>query len=358
MLPAGLDLALPGQCADDAQICRYVVDVTDNQTAGDVADLLVGVPLVLLGLLVVFLVVRWVLHRLVDRLVRRAETGVLTTRVGRWPGSHQRSEGLSTLDAAAAASASARRVQRAKTMGDLLKSIVTGLLVAIVATMMLSEVGVDIAPIIASAGIVGVALGFGAQSLVKDFLSGIFMIVEDQFGVGDVIDVGEATGTVEAVSFRVTRLRDINGTVWYVPNGSILRVGNQSQNWSQTVLDIGVAYDEDLARVKAVLADVAHDLWDDEDFKGTVIQEPTVWGVQDLAPDQVTVRVVLKTTAGDQFAVAREMRERIKARFDHEGIEIPFPQRVVWQRTEPGPAGAGDPRPATAGAGGDGKMEP
>ena len=112
-----------------------------------------------------------------------------------------------------------------------------------------------------------------------------------------------------------------------MPNGEILRVGNQSQNWSQTVLDIGVAYDEDLARVRRVLEDVAHDLWDDEDFKGTVIEEPSVWGVQDLAADRVAVRVVLKTTPGHQWAVAREMRQRIKARFDHEGIEIPFPQR-------------------------------
>ena len=143
----------------------------------------------------------------------------------------------------------------------------TGVIVAIFGTMMLSEVGVDIAPIIASAGIIGIALGFGAQSLVKDFLSGVFMILEDQFGVGDIIDVGEATGTVEAVSLRVTRLRDINGTVWYVPNGEIMRVGNQSQNWSRTVLDVGVAYSEDLARVRRVLEEIAHEMWEDEDLK-------------------------------------------------------------------------------------------
>ena len=106
--------------------------------------------------------------------------------------------------------------------------------------MMLSELGVNVAPIIASAGILGIALGFGAQSLVKDFLSGIFMIFEDQYGVGDVVDLGEAIGTVEAVSLRVTRLRDVNGTVWYVRNGEILRVGNMSQNWARTVLDVGV----------------------------------------------------------------------------------------------------------------------
>ena len=225
-------------------------------------------------------------------------------------------------------------MQRAQTMGALLKSIATGILLAVIGTMMLSEIGVNIAPIIASAGIIGLALGFGAQSLVKDFLSGIFMIVEDQFGVGDIIDLGEAIGTVEAVSLRVTRLRDINGTVWYVPNGEILRVGNQSQNWSRTVLDIGVGYHEDLARVRRVLQSVAHDMWEEEDFKGQVIEEPEVWGVQELAADAVTMRVVLKTTPGAQWAVAREMRQRIKARFDYEGIEIPFPQRVVWHRDQ------------------------
>jgi moderate conductance mechanosensitive channel len=167
---------------------------------------------------------------------------------------------------------------------------------------------------------------------VKDFLSGIFMIFEDQYGVGDVIDAGEAIGTVEAVSLRVTRIRDINGTVWYVRNGEILRVGNMSQNWAQTVLDIQVAYSEDLHSVRQVLADVAHDMWEDEDYKGKIIEEPEVWGIQSLDADGVTIRVVLKTAPLQQWVVAREMRERIKARFDHEGIEIPFPQRVVWHR--------------------------
>ena len=169
-------------------------------------------------------------------------------------------------------------------MGALLKSVITGVLVAIIGTMILSELGVNIAPIIASAGILGIALGFGAQSLVKDFLSGIFMIFEDQYGVGDVVDVGEASGTVEAVSLRVTRLRDVNGTVWYVRNGEILRVGNMSQNWARAVLDVTVGYDEDLARVQRVLTEVAHDLWEDEDFKGLIIEEPEVTGRRDAHP--------------------------------------------------------------------------
>ncbi|WP_310529709.1 mechanosensitive ion channel family protein [Nocardioides sp.] len=226
-------------------------------------------------------------------------------------------------------------------MGSLLKSIVTGVVVAVIVTMMLSELGANIGPVIASAGIIGVALGFGAQSLVKDFLSGIFMIFEDQYGVGDVVDLGEASGTIEAVSLRVTRLRDVNGTVWYVRNGEIIRVGNMSQNWARTVLDINVAYGEDLANVRRVLQDVAHELWLEEDFKGLIIEEPEVWGVEQLGIDGVAVRVTLKTAPMEQWAVARAMRERIKARFDYEGIEMPFTHRVVWHRDRPEPATEG-----------------
>jgi small conductance mechanosensitive channel len=220
-------------------------------------------------------------------------------------------------------------------MGSVLRSVTTGVVATIALIMIIAELGISIAPLIASAGIVGIALGFGAQSLVKDFLSGIFMILEDQYGVGDVIDAGEAIGTVEAVSLRVTRLRDIDGTVWYVRNGEILRIGNMSQNWAQTVLDIQVAYGEDLHRVRGILEDVAHGMWEDEDYKKVIIEEPSVWGIQSLDPDGITVRVVLKTAPLEQWGVAREMRERIKARFDYEGIEIPFPQRVVWHRDAP-----------------------
>ncbi len=228
-------------------------------------------------------------------------------------------------------------------MGSLLKSIITGLIFTMVTIMVISELGYNVAPLIASAGVVGVALGFGAQSLVKDFLAGIFMIFEDQYGVGDVVDVGEASGTVEAVGMRVTRLRDVNGTVWYVRNGEILRLGNMSQNWARTVLDIPVAYSEDLHRVREILREVAHAMWEDEDYQSVIIEEPEVWGVERWDPDGVTLRVTLKTAPLEQWAVAREMRERIKARFDYEGIEIPLPQRVVWHRDA-----AGVPQPASA----------
>ena len=320
-------LTTANPCADGETVCDWVYDVTGNETLSEGSDVFIGVPLALLGLLLLGLVVRWLLHKVVDRLMRRAETGVLPDRV--------------------TPAVSARRAQRAMTIGSVLKSVITIVLIAVITTMMLSEIGVNIAPIIASAGIIGIALGFGAQSLVKDFLSGIFMIFEDQYGVGDVVDVGEATGTIEAVTLRVTRLRDLNGTVWYVPNGEILRVGNMSQNWSRAVVDVSVGYGEDLTRVKRVLGEVAHDLWEDEDFKDLIIEEPEITGVEMLAADSVNLRVLIKTRPMEQWAVAREMRQRIKARFDHEGIEIPFAQRVVWHRD------AEPPRKDAAGASGE-----
>ncbi|HTW17310.1 MAG TPA: mechanosensitive ion channel family protein [Nocardioides sp.] len=319
-------------CADGEQVCNAALDWTGNDTVAEVADVLIGTPLAITGLVLLGLIIRWVLHKLVDRLVLRAEEGVLPNRMGGRFTRHRPSGGEGSL--ARDVTTSTRRVQRAKTMGDLLKSIITGVLVAMFGTMVLSELGVNIAPIIASAGIIGLALGFGAQSLVKDFLSGIFMIVEDQYGVGDVVDVGEATGTIEAVSLRVTRLRDLNGTVWYVPNGEIMRVGNMSQNWSRAVVDVSVGYGEDLVRVQKVLAEIAHDLWNDDEFRGVVIEEPEVTGVELLAADAVHLRVLIKTLPNEQWSVARALRQRIKARFDHEGIEIPFAQRVVWHREE------------------------
>ncbi|HET7069477.1 MAG TPA: mechanosensitive ion channel domain-containing protein [Nocardioides sp.] len=279
----------------------------------------------LVTLVVIGLVVQFVLHRLIDKLVSQAEDGVLPSRI-----THAAFGKGSTEPAPG----STRRVQRAKTLGTLLKSITSGVIVGVVLTMMLSEVGLNIGPIIASAGIVGVALGFGSQTLVKDFLSGIFMIFEDQYGVGDVVDMGEGlSGTVEAVSLRVTRLRDTNGTVWYVRNGELYRVGNMSQNWARTVLDVQVSAREDIARVRRVLADVIHDLWQDEDFDGVVIEEPEIWGIEAITPDAITLRVTLKTAPMEQWRVARVLRERIKARFDHEGIQAPYPTSYVMNRT-------------------------
>ncbi|WP_432478780.1 mechanosensitive ion channel family protein [Nocardioides sp. GXQ0305] len=338
-------LTTTNPCATDEAVCNYVRDTTGSDQAAWVAKFLIGSPLAVAGLILLFFVLRWALNRLVDRLVKRAESGALTAKVGRLSLGAGRAKAPSPTELATAT----RRVQRAKAMGSLLKSVITGVLLAVIGTMVLAEVGVNVGPIIASAGIVGIALGFGAQSLVSDYLAGVFMVFEDQYGVGDEVDLGEAIGTVEAVSLRVTRVRDVNGTVWYVRNGEIVRVGNMSQNWARTVLDVSVGYQEDLARVRRVLEDVAHDMWEDEDFKGRIIEEPSVWGVQELGIDGVVVRVALKTAPLEQWAVAREMRMRIKTRFDHEGIEIPFPQRMVWHRStadqdgEPAPATTAEP---------------
>jgi small-conductance mechanosensitive channel len=301
-------------------------DVLHNWLASDwktaAVTWLVTKPLAVLMLLFVTIAVRWFLHRLIDRLAERAAAGLPTPML-------RRGKAEQTITTTSVAG---RRVQRAEAMASLLKSITSIVVFTIFGITAIAELGYPVGPLIASAGVVGVALGFGAQSLVKDFLAGVFMIFEDQYGVGDVVDLGEASGTVEAVGLRVTRLRDVEGTVWYVRNGEILRVGNSSQNWARTVLDIPVALDQDLRKVKEVLEEVAHNLWDDEEFKHQIIEEPEVWGVQDLTPDWITVRVTLKTAPLEQWAVAREMRQRIKARFDHEGIELAAPARTPWAR--------------------------
>ncbi|HET7430003.1 MAG TPA: mechanosensitive ion channel domain-containing protein [Nocardioides sp.] len=318
-----------------------VLTVIDHEQWVSLGKLLARKAGALAIMVVIGLVIQFLIHRAIDRLVRRAEEGVLPDRLTNSKLGRSSSE---------PAPGSTRRVQRAKTMGTLLKSISSGIIAAIVLTMMLAEIGLDIGPILTSAGILGVALGFGSQTLVKDFLAGIFMIFEDQYGVGDVVDLGEGlTGTVEAVSLRVTRLRDTNGTVWYARNGELLRVGNMSQNWARTVLDVQVSAREDLTRVRTVLTDVIHDLWQDDDFDKVIIEEPEIWGIEAMTPDAITLRVTLKTAPMEQWRVARVLRERIKARFDHEGIQAPYPTSYVMNRT-PGSdePTAGTPAAATA----------
>jgi moderate conductance mechanosensitive channel len=317
-------LEMPDTCrtgTDESWSCAAVYDWTHNEGLAHAAGWLIGKPISILWLVLLALLGRWLLHKLVDRLVRRAQIGVLPDALARGPFAEPADETVMN-----------RRAMRARTIGSLLKSIVSGVIFGVVIVMVISELGYDITPLITSAGILGVALGFGAQSLVKDFLSGIFMIFEDQYGVGDVVNLGEASGVVEAVSMRVTRLRDVDGTVWYVRNGEILRVGNQSQNWARSVVDIAVGYKEDVARVRRILQEVAHDLWEDESYRDLIIEEPEVWGVQSLGPDSVVVRVTLKTMPQEQWRVSREMRERVKARFDAEGIQMPLP---YWRDVQP-----------------------
>lgn len=289
-------------------------------------DWFVATPGAIALIIALGLLFRWFVCRTIDKLVRQATKGavpgvIANTRAGEFladfrPESYE------------------RRQQRTEAMGSLLKSAATGLIMAVVVVMVLAKLSIDIAPILASAGIVGVALGFGAQNLVKDFLAGTFMIFEDQFGVGDIVDLGLASGTVEAVGLRVTRLRDVNGTVWHVRNGEVLRVGNQSQNWSRTVLDITVGYDADLDQVQQILQDEANALHADPQFAGIIIEPPEVWGVERFDKDGAVVRVVLKTAPMKQWLVARAMRQRVKARFDEEGIRIPTTFRTTTEEEQ------------------------
>ena len=188
---------------------------------------------------------------------------------------------------------------------------------------MLSELGINIAPLVASAGVIGVALGFGAQTLVKDFLSGVFLVSEDQFGVGDIVDLGPATGTVEEVGLRITRVRDSSGIVWYVRNGEILRVGNRSQGWTLAVVDVAVAYDEDLDRVRRLVEEVGSDMDGDPAYDGMLFGSLSYIGVERISGDAVYVRVTAQAAPDHRADATRAILERLKLTFDRAGIRLP-----------------------------------
>ena len=241
-------------------------------------------------------------------------------------------------------SGSVRAEQRASTLTDVLTSLVRALVWVVVVLGVLGEVGVDLAPLLAGAGIAGIAIGFGAQSLVKDFLSGFFILLEDQYGVGDVINLGDATGTVEDITLRVTRLRATDGTVWFVPNGEIKRVGNTSMEWSRALIDVLVAYDSDLPKVVGAIGDVARDFAADPDWEAAVLDSPEVWGVQAMSVDGLTIRLVVKTAPRQQYAVARELRGRITERLRRDGVKGPG-QTVQTVLVSAGSLDSGTPPP-------------
>ena len=306
-------------------VCTFIVDHTGSEFLARSSDALIVKPLLILTIVVVAVIVRAVLRRAISRFVARTVEGGPTLsrgirRVG--AGSFIDDAGISD----------ARRRQRTETLGSVLRSIASIVVFSVGAVQALAVVGVNLGPIVASAGVVGVALGFGAQNLVRDFLSGIFMIIEDQYGVGDVIDVGEAVGSVEAVGLRVTRLRDVEGGVWYVRNGEILRVGNKSQGWSRAIVDVDVAYDTDLDLATTTIRSAADGLRADPAFSDLIVEAPEVWGVERLGADGVTIRLVVKTVPLQQWAVARALRRQVKDALDANGIEIPFPQRTLWVR--------------------------
>lgn len=287
------------------------------------ADVLLDIPLKLVGLFLGALLLRYLLRRLVTRIVRRTIERTPPTEV---LGSSMAAQ----IMFGGAGGYSERRALRAETMGSVLHSVVTFAIGVIAIVMALDILGYSVGPVLASAGIAGVALGFGAQNLVKDFLAGASMLLEDQYGVGDYIDMGEAAGIVESVSLRITRLRALDGTVWYVRNGEVMRLGNSSQDWARSVVDVRVAYDTDTGTVRRLLDEIATELAGEENWCDLILEKPEVWGVEQLDPDNIIIRLVVKTRPLEQWKIARELRERIKRRFDTEGIEIPFPQRSLW----------------------------
>jgi moderate conductance mechanosensitive channel len=224
--------------------------------------------------------------------------------------------------------------QRGRTISQLLQSV-GRVVFAGVALLLTFNVFIDITPLLAGAGILGLAVSFGAQSLVKDVISGFFYLIEGQFAVGDVIEVAGKSGVVERMNLRVVMLRDVQGTVHIVPNGQITTVSNMTRSWSRAVVDVGVAYGAELDRVLEIFRDEARRLAEDPVWRSDLDGAPEVAGVNELADSQVTVRTLLRTRPGKQWGIAREFRRRIKNRLDREGIEIPFPQRAVHIRVAP-----------------------
>lgn len=220
-------------------------------------------------------------------------------------------------------SRSARAEQRAGTLADVLASLVRAAVYSVATLNVLDVVGINLAPLLAGAGIAGIAIGFGAQSLVKDVISGLFVLLEDQYGVGDVVDLSGATGTVEDLSLRVTRIRATDGTVWFVPNGEVRKVGNSSMEWSRALIDVLVSYDSDIERVQALIAEEADAFAADPRWADSILDPPEVWGVQSMTADGITIRLVVKTAPRQQYPIARELRGRISARLRREGIRGP-----------------------------------
>lgn len=360
--------------------CRLVWDVSHNRQAADLTKSFLAGPVHLLlrvvFVVIVALAVRYVLYRVINRITERAtqstlpqlRTGVPAKRLGQirvtrrrsrsdalsglaeagiqdlmeasvsetgvpeTPGGNEPVPGQATPDSRAVTSDAAavveramideRRKQRIGALGALLRSATSITIFAIAGLDILSDLGINLAPLMASAGVVGIAIGFGAQSLVRDYLSGIFMLLEDQYGVGDVVNLGTATGTVENVTLRVTRVRDTNGVLWHIRNGSVQQVANESQGWARAVIDYPVPYQNDLTAITGILSDAAQGMWNDPEWRAVMVDAPEVWGAQMVTSSEVTIRVVAKTAPLRQWSVEREMRARIHAALDAAGINF------------------------------------
>ena len=303
--------------------CRLVWDLTHSKSAAQLTQVYLSGP-VTVALKIIFVLalaifVRAIAHRIIRRLTARAASSagtpaILPDRAGE------------------------RRQQRAHALGSILRNSVSIVIFSLAGITILGDLGINLAPVLASAGVLGVALGFGAQSLVGDFLAGVSMLLEDQYGVGDVITSGVISGTVEEVGLRVTSLRDVNGVVWHIRNGTIQQVGNQSQGWARAVIDFPVPYNQDFSEIRDIMTRVSSSMWQEQEWHSVILEEPKVWGVQSLTSTEAIWRLVAMTTPPRQYQVERELRERIKAALDARGITT-APTMVTL---------AGGPRPSSA----------
>jgi len=335
---------LTGSCGNNPGIaCRLAWDVTHSTSAAQLVRVYLAGPvsqgLRILFVIVVALVIRALANRVINRLTERAATTTLPVAAAAIRPVLRRRRSVQTppppedtaaLSAAAVAAAGTERhEQRARALGSILRSGVSIVVFGIAALTILGDLGFNLTPLLLSTTVLGVALGFGAQNLVRDYLAGILMLVEDHYGVGDTINVKDATGTVEAMTLLTTRLRDVNGVVWHIRNGTIESVGNESQGWSRAVIDYPVPYGEDLERIRTLMEQAASSMFSERGWRKLMLEKPEVWGAQELSSKEVTMRIVAKTAPMRQWEVARELRARVKAALDAAGVAPAGPDTIV-----------------------------
>lgn len=294
-------------------LCAALHDLTGAVWFAEGSYWILIKPLRIALILVLALVARWLISRAIRRLVRSTSSAGMPTML------RPLRERIPTSVTQPGEFVPERRRQRTEAIGSVLRSLSTAFIFGIALLMVLKEFSFDLAPLLASAGIVGVALGFGAQSLVKDLIAGLFMLIEDQYGVGDTVDFGEATGFVESVGLRVTTVRDARGVLWYIRNGEIIRVGNKSQGWALVVVDLPIGF-ASTEEATTVLREAAASVAVDPDLAPEVIEPPEVLGVEQMTMEGAVIRTVVKTTADGQFAVGRELRRRLAGALENSGF--------------------------------------
>jgi len=300
--------------------------------------IIVGKLVAIAIIIAIAFLVRWILHFVIERVVDRIVTGV-----------KRKQDVTDTQALQASPLAAVRVVQRTRTLGTLLRNVVNVTLFIIVTLMIVSVIDATILGSFALlSAAIGAGLGFGAQNIVKDVLNGLFMVVEDQLGVGDVVDLGPATGIVEEVQIRITKVRDVNGTLWFVRNGEILRVGNMSQGWARVILDLAVPYDVDIDAVEAEMLRTAVELSQSGKWRSRILEKPEVWGLESISDDAMVIRIVMKVRTSSKDDVARELRTRLKRSLDAMDVRLPSLSTVVLSGFEGATRVKGAKPPKTA----------